>query len=48
MENKLISEDYKDFIWEIKNKIRNIQYEAMKAVNKTLINMYWGIGQKIL
>lgn len=47
MENKLISDDYKDFIADIKNKIRNSQYEAMKQVNKTLINLYWGIGQEI-
>ena len=47
MENNLINEDYKNFIGEIKNKIRNSQYEAMKAVNKALINLYWGIGQEI-
>ena len=47
MGNNLINEDYRDFIGEIKNKIRNSQYEAMKAVNKTLINLYWGIGQEI-
>ena len=47
MENNLINEDYRDFIGEIKNKIRNSQYEAMRAVNKTLINLYWGIGQEI-
>ncbi len=47
MENNLINEDYKNFIGEIKNKIRNSQYEAMRAVNKTLISLYWGIGQEI-
>lgn len=47
MENNLINEDYKNFIGEIKNKIRNSQYEAMRAVNKTLIDLYWGIGQEI-
>lgn len=47
MEKDLINEDYKDFIGEIKNKIRNSQYEAMKVVNRTLINLYWGIGQEI-
>lgn len=40
MKNNLINEDYIDFIGEIKNKIRNSQYEAIKAVNKTLINLY--------
>lgn len=47
MEKKLINADYSNFIVEIKDKIRKSQYEAMKAVNKTLINLYWGIGQEI-
>lgn len=47
MENDLINSDYKDFIIDIKEKIRKSQYEAMKAVNKTLINLYWGIGEEI-
>ena len=47
MAKDLISEDYKDFIGEIKSKIRNSQYEAMKAVNQTLISLYRGIGQEI-
>lgn len=47
MANELINEESKNFIIDIKNKIRNSQYEAMKAVNQTLINLYWGIGQEI-
>lgn len=47
MEEILINADYSNFIVEIKDKIRKSQYEAMKAVNKTLINLYWGIGQEI-
>lgn len=47
MKNNLINEDYKEFIGEIKNKIRNSQYEAMKAVNQALISLYWGIGEEI-
>jgi len=47
MEKDLISEDYRNFIGEIKDKIRKSQYEAMKAVNQTLISLYWGIGQEI-
>lgn len=35
------------FISEIKNKVRNAQYEAMKAVNVALINLYWEIGKSI-
>ena len=47
MENDLINKDYTDFIVEIKNKIRDAQFEALKQVNKTLISLYWGIGQEI-
>ena len=48
MEGKeLLPEDYKNFIIEIKNKIRSSQYEAMKVVNKFLVGLYWGIGEEI-
>ena len=47
MDSNLISAEYNNFIIDIKNKIRKSQYEAMKAVNTTLINLYWGIGQEI-
>ena len=36
-----------EFITEIKQKIRQSQYEAMKAVNVQLINLYWEIGKSI-
>lgn len=35
------------FIAEIKQKVRRAQYEALKAVNLQLINLYWEIGQSI-
>lgn len=47
MDKELELSDYADFIGEIKNKIRSSQYEAMKIVNKTLIALYWGIGEEI-
>ena len=47
MEEDLVNSDYKIFIGQIKEKIRNSQYEAMKVVNKTIINLYWGIGKEI-
>ena len=37
----------KDFITEIKQKIRQSQYEAMRAVNVQLISLYWEIGKSI-
>jgi len=35
------------FITEIKEKVRQAQYEALKAVNVHLINLYWEIGKAI-
>jgi predicted nuclease of restriction endonuclease-like (RecB) superfamily len=35
------------FIAEIKDKIRQSQYEALKAVNVHLINLYWELGKAI-
>jgi predicted nuclease of restriction endonuclease-like (RecB) superfamily len=35
------------FILTIKNKIRQAQYDALKAVNVQLINLYWEIGRSI-
>ncbi|MFN3406035.1 MAG: YhcG family protein [Cytophagaceae bacterium] len=39
---------YKDFIQEIKEKIYKAQYEALKKVNKELIQLYWEIGRSIV
>jgi predicted nuclease of restriction endonuclease-like (RecB) superfamily len=36
-----------EFIAGIKQKIHQAQYEAMKAVNVQLINLYWEIGKSI-
>ena len=36
-----------NFIAEIKQKIRQAQYEAMRAVNLQLVNLYWEIGKAI-
>lgn len=35
------------FIAEIKEKVRQAQYDALKAVNVQLINLYWEIGKSI-
>jgi predicted nuclease of restriction endonuclease-like (RecB) superfamily len=35
------------FISEIKDKVRQAQYEALKAVNIHLINLYWELGKSI-
>ncbi len=43
-----ISEDYRYLLMEIKQRIRSAQYEALKAVNREMINLYWDIGQIIV
>ncbi|MFN6526823.1 YhcG family protein [Nostoc sp. ChiSLP03a] len=43
-----ISDDYRDLLMEIKQRIRSAQYEALKAVNREMINLYWDIGQIII
>ena len=41
------SEEYLDFKNEITKRIRSAQYEALKAVNKEMIALYWEIGRCI-
>jgi predicted nuclease of restriction endonuclease-like (RecB) superfamily len=43
-----IPEDYKHLLLEVKQRIRSAQYEALKAVNKELIALYWDIGKTIV
>ncbi len=48
MSNKItITKEQISFITEIKERVRSAQYEAMKFVNTTLINLYWDIGKSI-
>ena len=47
-DGKLIAEsNYLDWLGEIKHQIHEAQYEAMKAVNTTIIKLYWEIGRSI-
>ena len=39
--------EYTNFIGTIKERIRSAQYEALKAVNKELVGLYWDIGKMI-
>lgn len=39
---------YRNFLSAIKDRIRQSQYEALKAVNKELIALYWDIGRMIV
>jgi predicted nuclease of restriction endonuclease-like (RecB) superfamily len=40
--------DFSAFVKEIKSKILSHQYDALKAVNKELIELYWEIGKSIV
>jgi len=44
----LLSKDYGVLLAGIKERIRSAQYEALKAVNKELIALYWDIGRMIV
>lgn len=43
----IVSTEYLDFRNEITSRIRSAQYEALKAVNKEMIALYWEIGKRI-
>ena len=40
--------DFTNFVKDIKQNILSSQYEALKAVNKELIGLYWDIGRNIV
>ena len=40
--------DYSGLLTQIKARIRSAQYEALKAVNKKLVGLYWDIGRIIV
>jgi predicted nuclease of restriction endonuclease-like (RecB) superfamily len=41
------SPDYLAFLTVIKTRIRDAQYQALRAVNKELVALYWDLGQSI-
>jgi len=42
-----LSGDYAALLTEVKERVRSAQYEALKAVNKELVTLYWDIGKLI-
>ena len=42
------NKEYKALLQEIKQRVYKAQYEALKAVNKELIRLYWDIGKMIV
>ena len=44
----ILPAEYTTFLLELKERIHNAQYAALKAVNKELISLYWDIGKSIV
>jgi predicted nuclease of restriction endonuclease-like (RecB) superfamily len=40
-------QDYASFLREIKGRIRDRQYKALRNVNRELVNLYWEMGEMI-
>jgi predicted nuclease of restriction endonuclease-like (RecB) superfamily len=40
--------DYSQLLIEVKERVRSAQYDALKAVNKELVGLYWDIGKMIV
>lgn len=47
MKGKIQKTDYAALLGDIKSRVRNAQYAALKAVNRELIGLYWDIGKMI-
>ncbi len=45
---EIIPDDYKTLLSDLKERVRKAQYDALKAVNKELIALYWDIGKTIV
>ena len=43
-----VTEDYRSLLVAVKHRIRAAQYEALKAVNRELMALYWDIGELIV
>jgi len=44
----MITKEYVSFLEEIKSRIITARVQAVRAVNKELINLYWDIGKSIV
>ena len=43
-----LPEDYVGLLAEVKKRIRDARYAALKSVNKELVGLYWDIGRMIV
>lgn len=46
--NDIEKDSYTSFLSEVKSKVYQAQYEAMKQVNTMLVTLYWEIGKSII
>lgn len=45
--SNVIVQGYHEFLTELKNQIRSRQYQALRAVNRELVALYWDMGTAI-
>ena len=43
----VVTDDYKTWIEEVKNKIRNSQIKASVRINYEMLDLYWNLGVAI-
>lgn len=43
----MIVQGYHEFLAQLKNQIRSRQYQALRAVNRELVALYWELGETI-
>src|SRR5207253_8439035 len=48
MKGKIQKTDYAALLSDVKERVRNAQYAALKAVNRELVGLYWDIGKMIV
>lgn len=48
MTKTVLSRDYESLLAEVKERVHAAQYQALKAVNKELVGLYWDIGRMIV
>jgi len=45
---QVLPDDYGTLLVQVKERVRSAQYDALKAVNKELVGLYWDIGRLIV
>jgi predicted nuclease of restriction endonuclease-like (RecB) superfamily len=46
--SKIQPDNYASLLEEVKERVKSAQYEALRAVNKELVGLYWEIGRLIV